>query len=86
MEMYLTACSVVTTLSAFVIGGVAINKYIHRFEPVSTEMVFLDGSREMAGISESDAIFFTIGLFAICVMFRVIMHKYPLRIYRYGTK
>lgn len=86
MEMYLAACNHVTTASVFFVGAFAIYTYMRRFEPLSTEMVYLQDSHELAGISEADTIYFAIGLVVFCAMFRVILYKYPLRIYKDQTK
>lgn len=86
MELYLAACNHITTASVLVVGAFATYTYTRRFEPLSTEMVFLQDSNELAGISEADTIYFAIGLVVICAMFRAILYKYPLRIYRDQTK
>lgn len=86
MERYLAICNQVTTLSLLPVGGFAIYKYIHRFEPLSTEMIFLENSSNFAAVSEADTVYFVIGLVALCAMFRSVLYKYPLRIYRNHTK
>lgn len=86
MEMYLAACNQVTAASVFFVGAFAIYAYTRRFEPLSTEVTFIEGTSNLAGISEADTTYFAIGLVVICAMFRVILYKYPLRIYRDQTK
>lgn len=86
MERYLALCNHVTTVSMFLVGGFAIYTYIYRFQPLSTEMVFLENTDNFAAISEADTVYFVIGLVVLCAMFRSVLYKYPLRIYRDHTK
>lgn len=82
MENYIIASSFTTTVSALAAIAYGIHRYIHRFEEVSTEQKEYDLIGGQATVSEAEFAYFTIGLVAICLSIRMILYKYPLRIYR----
>lgn len=86
MEYYLLACNHVTTISAAVFGAYCINRYIHRFEPIDTEQKSMGLLNDVVTMSESDVVFFAIGLVGMCISIRLILYKYPLRIYKNNSK
>jgi hypothetical protein len=86
MEYYLLSCNYVTSISALVFGAYCVDRYIHRFEELSTEQISLDYVGGMATMSDADTVYFAIGLVAMCTAIRLILHKYPLRIYKKDSK
>lgn len=86
MELILVTCNYLTTTSALIFGAFAVYSYIHRFEPVSTERVEVEYTGGMAAMSDDEYVYFAIGLVGFCIAIRMILHKYPLRIYRNQSK
>lgn len=82
MEYYLLACNHVTTISALVFGIYCVDRYNRRFEDISTEQVALDYTRGVAAMSDADTVYFAIALVVMCAAIRLILYKYPLRIYK----
>lgn len=86
MEYYLAACNYITTASTIVIGGYLIKEYIHRNEVKDTEMKPYPILAGRALIAETDYKYFAIAFVAMNVILRIMLHRYPLRIYKNGTK
>lgn len=82
MEYYLICCNHLTAASALLLGGFAIYKYINRFKEVSTEQKDFEFNRGLISMSEDDVKYQALALFGFAFMIRVLMYKYPLRIYR----
>lgn len=82
MEYYLLACNHVTSLSALVFGAYCVDRYNHRFDEISTKQVSVDYINDMATMSDADVVYFSIGLVVMCAAIRLVLYKYPLRIYR----
>lgn len=86
MEYYLQACNYVTSLSAIMFGGFATYRWIHRFDEISTQQIELDFAGGDATLSEQDVTFFALGMVGFAVIMRMVLYKYPLRIYKNNTK
>lgn len=86
MENYLLACNYITSASVLMLGTFIAYKFVNRNEIVSSEpkeVAYFKGRLVMA---DDEIIYFTIGFIAINAAIRMILYKYPLRIYRNVNK
>lgn len=86
MEYYLLSCNHVTTISALIFGTYCTYRYLHRFDELSVVQKTVDFGNNIATMSETDVVYFAIGLVAMCASIRLILYKYPLRIYKNENK
>lgn len=86
MEYYITACNHLTTASVVLIGAFAISKFITRHDEISSDIEEVEFMNGFAGMSLSEFKFFAVGLVLIAASIRMILYKYPLRIYRKNTE
>jgi hypothetical protein len=87
MEYYLLSCNYMTSISAVTFGSFVIYRYWTNFEPVKGGLEYeFDLANGMAKISDSDFTIFAAGLLVFALSIRMILYKYPLRIYRNQTK
>jgi hypothetical protein len=86
MEYYLAACNHVTTLSAFVLTGYAIQEWIYRDRVKSSERKGFEMLNDRVQMAETDIKYFAIAFVAFNLSLRVMMRRYPLRIYKNANK
>lgn len=86
MEYYLATCNYFTTISAVVFAALTAYKLSHFGEEVSTVQVELDYLHGNATMSDQENLYFAIALVGFCIAIRMIVYKYPLRIYRNQSK
>lgn len=86
MEYYLSTCNYLTTASAVVFCACAAYRLAHWDEELSTEQVEVDFLQGMGTMSEEENVYFAIALVGLCIAIRMIVYKYPLRIYRNQSK
>lgn len=88
MEIYLRSCNYVTSLSVAILAAYGTYNYFHPFDSVSDakiQLAFLEVTGAV-GMSAYELKFFAIALVGFCIGIRMILHKYPLRIYRNHDK
>lgn len=86
MEYYLKVCNHITTISAVVLAGFVVKEYINRDKVKDSEQKpwsIIGGKVLMA---ETDYVYFAIAFFAFNFVLRVMVYRYPLRIYMKGNK
>lgn len=86
MEYYLRACNYATSMSTLLFGGFLIKMWIERNDPVDTEDKPFDLLNGKVLIAESDYKYFAIGLVGFNLVLRIFLYRYPLRIYKRGSK
>lgn len=59
-----------------------VYRFIYLKEELSSERKVYDLAEGEATISDEEYTYFTTGLVLICISLRMILYKYPLRIYR----
>lgn len=84
MEYILTASNYITTISAVTFSAFVVRKLIFD-EEVSSEMKEVGYLNGFAGMADTDMTYFALGLLVFVVQIRLILYKYPLRIYRNQT-
>lgn len=82
MEYYLAFCNYSTMLGAFAFGCFIVDRIINRDKELSTEMKQLEFYREPVQVTETEYVYFAIGMVVIVSMIKLALHRYPLRIYR----
>lgn len=85
MENYLSACNNVTTLSGVLLGTFLGIKYSYPNMDIAAnaEVPYASG---ILVSTQSDLLYFTIGFIVINIALRVMVYRYPLRIYRNDSK
>jgi hypothetical protein len=87
MEYYLLSCNYMTTISAITFGSFALYRYWTDFTPVKGGREYeFELSNGMAKISDRDFNIFAVSIVLLAASVRLILHKYPLRIYRNHTQ
>lgn len=86
MEYYLAACNHVTTLSAIVFVGFSIQQFINRDKVKSSEKKPYELLKGKAQMAETDILYFAIAFVGFNLVLRVMMYRYPLRIYKNANK
>lgn len=83
MENYLMFCKNFTMFSFVAIGSLAIYKYWNdiKYVDMDYEMTF-----HSLTTSENEIIGFIVGFFVFNIVIRIMLNKYPLRIYQNNTK
>lgn len=86
MEYYLIACNHISSLSAVLMCGYAISRYINRNEVITSEKK----SSELVGgrliMADTDYFYFAIGFVVVNIVLRISAYRFPLRLYRKGEK
>lgn len=86
MENYIQSCNYATTISAVIFAGFAIQGYMNRYKPISTDQKEFELAKNNATLSDMEVSYFAGFLVAFCVALRLTLHRYPLRIYKNNTK
>lgn len=85
MEYYLAACNYMTTASVLVFGAFTAIRMMSDKE-LSTDRKELEELNGMATMTDYEGLYFAIGLVGFCISIRMILYKYPLRIYKNQSK
>lgn len=86
MEYYLAACNYVTTASAILFTGYSILEFINKDKVKSSVKQPYGLMRGKVQVAETDVKYFAIACVVFNVALRILMHRYPLRIYKNANK
>jgi hypothetical protein len=85
LEYYLAACNHITTVSAFLLIGFSIYQYTHHGEFTRDIKPYEPfGGRVL--VSDNDYYYFAVGFVVVNIILRISAYRFPLRVYKNGTK
>lgn len=86
MEYYLATCNFVTSVSAILLTGYAVQQIIDRDKIADTELKPFGLIKGRVLMAESDYKYFAAAFVAFTLTLRIFIYRYPLRIYKNGLK